>query len=100
MKGMCHVREQVNRISGSVAVVLSLIALLMVISGYFRPPQTDEGAGAHIFQIAIVLFVPAVLTFVSTADWRRPRRSARPLAVFAVVLTLAFGALYYLEHYR
>jgi hypothetical protein len=93
-------RVEINRISGRVAVVLSLIALLTVISGYFQPPQSDEGAAAHIFQIAIIILVPAVLIFLGTADWKRPRRSARPLAASAAVLTLAFGALYYLEHYR
>ena len=93
-------REQINRMSGRVAVLLSLSALLMVITGYFQAPQTDEGAAAHIFQIAIVAFVLAVLTFIGTVDWKRPLRNCRPLAVSGVALTLAFGALYYLEHFR
>jgi hypothetical protein len=81
-------------------MVLSVTALLMVLSGYTQPPQTDEGAVAHIFQLAIVALVPMVLLFVATADWRQPARSARPLAIPAAALAFAFAALYYLEHYR
>lgn len=36
----------------------------------------------------------------TTADWKQPWRSARPLSFPAVALVLAFGALYFLEHYR
>ena len=93
---------QVNRISGRVVVVLSLIALLTVLSGYLRPPHTlepDEGAGAHVFQLSIVMLAPTLLLFLATADWKQPWRSVRPLAMPVAALVLAFGALYYLEHY-
>jgi prepilin signal peptidase PulO-like enzyme (type II secretory pathway) len=89
-----------NRISGKLLIVLSLIALLTVLSGYFQPPQPDEGAGAHIFQLTIVALVPVILLFLATADWRKPFRSVRPLTLPAAALFLAFSALYYLEHYR
>jgi hypothetical protein len=92
--------QQINRISGRVLIILSLIALLAVLSGYMQPPQTDEGAAAHIFQLSIVLLVPMILLFLTTSDWKQPFRSARPLAFSAATLVLAFGALYYLEHYR
>jgi hypothetical protein len=91
---------QINRLSGKVLIVLSSIALLTVLSGYTQPPQPDEGAGAHIFQLSIVALVPIILLFLATADWRQPLRSARPLAFPAAALVFAFGALYYLEHYR
>jgi hypothetical protein len=94
--------RQFNRICGKVVIALSLIALFTVLSGYFHTPhqpERDEGAGAHIFQLSIVALVPMILLFLTTADWKEPLRSARPLAVPAVVLVLAFGALYYLEHY-
>ncbi len=93
-------RQQINRVSGRVLVVLSLTALLAVLSGYAQPPQPDEGAAAHIFQLSIVALVPTILLFFATADWSQSLRSARPLAFPAAVLVLAFGALYYLEHYR
>ncbi len=92
--------EQVNRVSGKVLIVLSLIALLAVLSGYTHPIEPDEGSAAHIFQLSIVMLVPSTLLFLATADWAQPLRSVRPLAFPAAALVLAFGALYYLEHYR
>ena len=97
---MNAVREQqINRISGKIIMVLSLIALVTVLTGYLQPPQPDEGTGAHIFQLSIVALAPLLLLFLATADWKEARRSARPLALPAAALVLAFGALYYLEHY-
>lgn len=94
-----HVR-QINRVSGRVLMVLALVALLTVISGYFGPRQSDEGAAAHIFQLSIVALLPMGLLFLATIDWKTPLRSTRILAIPATFLVLAFGALYYLEHYR
>lgn len=34
---------QVNRISAFILVLLSLVAVLAVFSGFFQPPQPDEG---------------------------------------------------------
>ena len=95
--------QQINRVSGKIVIVLSLIALLTVLSGYIQPPhppEPDEGAAAHIFQLSIAALVPMILLFLATADWKQPWRSTRPLAFPAAALVLAFGALYYLEHYR
>src|SRR5262245_33310991 len=91
--------QQINRISGRVILVLSLIALLTVSIGYTRPPLPDEGALAHIFQLSIVALVPMILLFLATANWRQPWRSTRALAFSAAFLVAAFAALYYLEHY-
>lgn len=94
--------EQVHNISRKVVIALSLIALLTVLTGYLQPrhtPEGDEGAAAHIFQLSIVLVVPIILVFLGTADWERPWQIARPLALPATFLVLAFAALYYLEHY-
>ncbi|HEY4899480.1 MAG TPA: hypothetical protein VIH91_01550 [Terriglobales bacterium] len=92
--------QQINRVSGKVILVLSLAALLTVLIGYAQPPQPDEGALAHIFQLSIVTVVLMILLFLATADWRQPFKSARPLALPAAALVLAFAALYYLEHFR
>lgn len=92
---------RVNRVSARAVLVLSLIALLTVMAGYMQPRHpapTDEGAGAHIFQIVIMLLVPMLLLFLFTADWQQPVRSVRPLAIPAVALAAAFVALYFLEH--
>jgi hypothetical protein len=92
--------EQINNLSGKVAIGLSVVALACVASGYFQPPQPDEGSAAHIFQLSIVALVPTILLYLVTADWRQPLRSARALAVSVATLAVAFAALYYLEHYR
>jgi hypothetical protein len=90
---------QINRISGKILIVLSLIALFTVLSGYFQAPHPDEGAGAHIFQLSVVVLAPTILLFLTTADRAKPSRNARLLAFTGVTMALAFGALYYLEHY-
>ncbi len=91
---------QLNRISSKILIVLSLVALLAVISGYFQPPQPDEGAAAHIFQLSVAAIFATVIAFLVTADWREPARTVRPLALPAGTLAIAFAALFYLEHYR
>jgi hypothetical protein len=91
-------KPEINRLSGNVVLFLSVIALLAVLSGYAEPPQSDEGTGAHIFQLSIAALVSMILLFLATADWKQPLRNARPMAFSAAVLVLAFGALYYLEH--
>jgi len=93
--------ERLNVVSSRIIFVLSLIALLTVISGYTQPRHpapTDDGAGAHVFQIAIVLVVPALLVFLFTVDRKQPSRIALRLAVSGVALAAAFTALYLLEH--
>jgi hypothetical protein len=92
--------QQINRVSGRVLMFLSFAALLAVVSGYVQAPQPDEGSAAHIFQLSIVALLPTILLFLTTADWKQPLRSVRPLALPAGALFVAFGALYYLEHYR
>jgi hypothetical protein len=91
--------QRLNRISRTSLVVLSLIALLCVASGYFQAPQSDEGSAAHIFQISVVLFAGMLLLFLATADWKQPVRRVQALIVPSSALLLAFAALFYLEHY-
>ncbi len=74
------------------------MALSPILIGYNQPPQPDEGTGAHIFQLSIAAMAPTLLVFLATADWTKPWRCARRLALPFILLGLAFGALYYLEH--
>jgi len=90
----------INRISVWVVFLLSFAALACVLSGYTQPPQNDDVAAAHIFQISIVLVAPAILVFLTTADWKQPWRILRSLAAPLFALVIAFGALYYPENYR
>ncbi len=92
--------QEINRVSGIALIVLSLTALLdVLLLGYTQPPLSDEGTGAHIFQLSIVALVPTGFLFLLTADWTQPVRTVRRLAFPAAVVVLAFAALYYLEHY-
>jgi len=100
--------QRVNRISGHVVLGLSLFAMSLVggatvlaMLGRFSPsPDGDEGPAARLFQLTLVLLVPTGLTFLTTADWRRPWEVAKRLAVPAVALVVAFSTLYYMEHAR
>lgn len=60
--------HRISRVSAVVLIILSLTALLAVLSGYLQPPQHDEGSAAHIFQLAIVGVLPVILLFLATAD--------------------------------
>ena len=87
---------RVNRLSARVIIVLSLLTLLTVLSGYTHPPQLtepDESAAEHVFLLSIVAAAFSILVFLGTADWKQPLRSVRPLAFPTAASVLAFGAL-------
>jgi hypothetical protein len=91
---------RINRLSAIALTVFAAVALLdVLVVGYTQPPLADEGAGAHIFQVSILALAPFGLLMLVTADWSAPVRIAQRLALPAVVVVLAFAALYYLEHY-
>jgi hypothetical protein len=95
--------QQTNRLTSKVIMILSVLALLTVLSGFThapQPPEPDEGAAAHIFQLSIVAVAFSILVFLTTADWKQGLRAVRPLAFPAVALVLAFGVLYCVEHLR
>src|SRR5437762_1332794 len=92
--------QRINSISGTILTALSLTALFdVLLLGYTRPPLPDEGMGAHIFQLSVLMLLPAGLIFLVTADWTQPVRNVKRLALPIAVLALAFVALYYLEHF-
>ena len=93
--------EKLNLVSSRVILILSLLALLAVLTGYLEPRHpapTDEGAGAHVFQIAVALVMMTGLVFLFTVDWRNPLPGARRLVLPGIILVGAFTALYFLEH--
>ena len=95
--------QQINRVSRVVLILLSLTALVTVVTGLIWPPPTpepDEGTQAHIFQLAIAALLPMSIIVLGTADWRRPWRSVRSLVMAVAATVLAFAGLYYLEHVR
>ena len=87
-----------HRASGAAIHALAFVALLTVGLGFTQPPQPDEGALAHVFQSSIVALAPALALYLATADRARRGRVARSLILPAVVVALAFVALYFLEH--
>jgi hypothetical protein len=87
-----------HRLAGRAMILLALLALVTVISGYFQKPQPDEGTGAHIFQLSVVALMILIPLFAATANWAEPKKQITPLAITGSALILAFGALYYLEH--
>jgi hypothetical protein len=96
----------VNRVSAGLVIFLSLTALLPIVlvllrialTGQVSPPERDEGTGAHVFQLSIAGLVPALFVFLASADWARPWRVARTLALPVVAVALAFALLYHYEH--
>jgi amino acid permease len=98
--------QRINRVSGNVVLGLSVFAMCLVLGaivltmfGKYQPSaEGDEGTAAHLFQLAIILLVPAGLAFLVTADWGRPAKVAKRLVLPAVALVVAFSALYYMEH--
>ena len=98
--------ERINRVSTAGLVILSAIPLLTVVtaaaaillSGRLPPPETDEGTGAHIFQLSIAALVPVGLVFLATADWTVPSRVLRRLALPVAAVVLSFVVLYVFEH--
>jgi hypothetical protein len=83
-------KTQINQVSGKLALLLSLMALLAVLSGFAQPPQAD----AHIFQLSIATLFFVFLVFFASADWKQPLRGIRPLVVPTGALVLAFAVLY------
>ncbi|HZR23532.1 MAG TPA: hypothetical protein VFA59_08105 [Vicinamibacterales bacterium] len=99
---------QINRASSICILVLSLIAFGVVVVGLIvpairlgsiPPPAPDENAYAHIFQLSMVLLLPAGCVFLATADWEKPLQLARRLMLPGAAVVLAFSVLYYFEKY-
>ena len=74
------------------SLVAFAVVLIAVLTGW-GDRGTDEGAGAHIFQLLIVAQIPLVLAFLATADWQRPTQVIKPIALQAAALFLAFGSV-------
>jgi hypothetical protein len=101
-------QRRVHVVSGRIVLGLTLFAAALVMGatalvllGQFNPaPGGDEGVPARLFQLAIVLLMPAGMVFLATADWRHPREIANRLIVPSVALVLAFSTLFYMERMR
>lgn len=96
-----------NRAATVGLVLLSTIALSTILSatltallsGQLLPAETDEGIGAHIFQLSIAAMLPVGIVFLATADGTAPSRLIRRLAFPTFAVIAAFALLYVFEHY-
>lgn len=77
-----------NRIASILPLIFSALAFALVMANGIAgvPPQPDEDATAHMWQLLIGLQLPLILLFVTTADWRK-----RLPAVFLGAQILALG---------
>ena len=82
-------RAGVNRISLILPLALSAIAFALVVANIVAgvPPQPDENASAHIWQLLMAAQLPLVVVFLATADWR----NWSPVLLFGLQLA-AFAA--------
>ena len=89
--------KPVKRFARFAPLVISALALALVIEGALQfghhPPQ-DEGLHAHVFQILMVLELPALIAFFSVLEsWRKN------ISIFATHAILWFAALATLRFY-
>lgn len=77
------------------AIGLSGFAALIVLGNMAAgvPPQADENAWAHLFQLAMAAQLPLLLLFLTMADWKQRRRVLILLGAQIVAAATAFGAL-------
>jgi len=78
--------------------LLPAIGGLAVATGFGHSPRADESSAAHVFQLMVVLSLPALLAFAASADWGQRGRCLRPLAIPAALWLMTLAALYMVEH--
>jgi hypothetical protein len=80
---------------GATAIALSGFAAAIVLGNLAAgaPPQADENAWAHLFQLAMAAQVPLMLLILAIADWRQRRRVLFVLGLQIVAAAAAFGLL-------
>ena len=80
---------------GATAIALSAFAAAIVIGNVAAgaPPQADENAWAHLFQLAMAAQIPLVLLVLGLADWRQKQRVLILLGLQIVAAAAAFALL-------
>lgn len=84
-------RATLKQPSAFLPIAMSLLALgtvLLSVAIHGTAPQTDEGAGAHIWQLLMAAQIPIVLFF--TIKWvPQSPRQALPILALQIVAALA-----------
>lgn len=85
-------RLRVSRAAGVAALACSALAFAIVIANIVLrvPPQPDEDASAHMWQLLIAVQLPLIALFLLTGDWRE--RSTR-LLLAGQMLAIAAACL-------
>jgi hypothetical protein len=89
-------RDRINRLSGILAVAMSLLALAIVLvavtTGWERGLK-DEGVAAHLFQFLVVGQLPFLVAFVATINRANVKRVIQTGVLEAAALTSALGCV-------
>jgi len=92
-------RTHLNRWAATIPLFLSGAAFLLAfgvgVTGWERN-LSDEGPGAHLFQLMIAAQIPLIAVLLWTADWSQPRSIGKWLMIdlAAIALALAPVALF------
>jgi hydrogenase-4 membrane subunit HyfE len=80
---------------GVTAIALSAFAAAIVLGNVAAgaPPQADENAWAHLFQLAMAAQIPLMLLVLGLADWRQKPRVLILLGLQIAAAATAFGLL-------
>ena len=76
-------------------ICLGLVVQHVVRFGFVE--EADEGTAAHLFQLLMVLQLPLIALFAVTWLPRRRRDATIVLAIQALAVLAAFGALFLFE---
>ena len=81
---------RLNRIAAVLPLSCSALAFAVVMANILAgvPPQPDENASAHVWQVLMVLQLPLMMLFLVTADWHR-RATAAMLVLQLLGIALA-----------
>lgn len=83
--------RQVNRAFAAMPLLCSAAAFALVMANILArvPPQPDENASAHLFQLLILIQLPLIGLFAASADWHRRSRVVAVLALQALAIAVA-----------
>lgn len=84
-------RAGVNRVASVAPLIFSAVAFAIVMANFIArvPPQPDENASAHIWQLLMVGQVPITVTFLGTSDGRARSTKLILAAQFAAFVAAA-----------
>lgn len=94
-------RLTLNRICMVAPLAMSLAAFLLAATAGMmsqgKPPATDEGALAHIFQLLIAGQIPFIIGFLLSADRARLGKAAAPVAIQIAAVAVACSPVWFFK---